>query len=330
MSTTDPCLTIVTPTFNRRAVLDRAIRSVLSQEFDNYEYLIVDDGSTDDTWELVSSYRDSRIRYIRLPQREGANVARNVGIREARASWITFLDSDDEFLPHRLTSLCSQIQRRKSIELFLSSFRSCRPQRSTTHSNPAVTLGPSQLKDAIITYAIPVAGTSITAKRETLLKVGGFDPTVSRMQDREVLLKLSDVCGCSVLADVDWVKHHSEGSISGQSSGYVKALGHVLDLHPDLAAGYRGVLGYSVARNMLRNLFRGNWSAVCEDWQSNRDCQWMQFGLSEMLWLYRTGKTQRRLTTRTLEGLARVQSQYFPFARPTPTREFARLEKMAF
>jgi len=330
MPSSCPRITIVTPTHNRCAVLGRAIRSVLAQKFRDFEYLVVDDGSTDDTSQLVMSFDDPRIRYIRLPQRQGANTARNIGIREAQSHWISFLDSDDEFLPQRLADLWKQIERRPTVELFLSSFRSLRHQRTTTHSNPEVTLSAAQLKEAIIAYAMPIAGTSITAKREPLLKVGGFQPNVVRMQDREVLLSLSGLIGCMVLSQVDWVKYHSEDSISDQRSGYIKAMGHLLELHPDVAVTHRNVIGYCVARHLLRNLLRGNWSSVREDWQSRRSSAWTRFGLGELLRHYRRGKQHRKSATRALEMLAREQSETQPGPMCSTTEDLDLLEKVAF
>jgi glycosyltransferase involved in cell wall biosynthesis len=97
-----PAVSTVICTYNRAWILGRAINSALEQTFANYEIIIVDDGSTDDTSDLVASYNDPRIRYIRLPENRGLAHARNTGVMQARADLIAWLDSDDEWLPEKL------------------------------------------------------------------------------------------------------------------------------------------------------------------------------------------------------------------------------------
>lgn len=107
-----PLVSVITPTYNRESTIERSIRSVLNQTYENFEYLIVDDGSTDNTLDVISKFNDSRIRIIQLEKNSGQSAAMNAGIDSARGSFITFLDSDDEFTDDRLKE---QVQ--KFIEL---------------------------------------------------------------------------------------------------------------------------------------------------------------------------------------------------------------------
>lgn len=97
-----PLVSVILPTFNRAATLPRAIMSVLDQSYRNLELLIVDDGSRDNTAEVVAGIRDPRLRYIPLDVNGGASSARNAGLREARGDFIAFQDSDDEWLAGKL------------------------------------------------------------------------------------------------------------------------------------------------------------------------------------------------------------------------------------
>jgi len=97
-----PIVTVVIPTYNRAELLPRAIDSVLSQTYDSWELIIVDDASEDKTEEVVEKYQDERVRYSRLACRSGVSAARNRGIRESRGLYVAFLDSDDEWLPSKL------------------------------------------------------------------------------------------------------------------------------------------------------------------------------------------------------------------------------------
>ena len=98
-----PAVTVILPTYNRAHILPRALQSALSQTFDDFELLVIDDGSTDATADVVGGYSDPRVRYLRQPLNAGVSAARNRGLREARADLIALLDSDDEWLPEKLT-----------------------------------------------------------------------------------------------------------------------------------------------------------------------------------------------------------------------------------
>jgi glycosyltransferase involved in cell wall biosynthesis len=93
-------VSVVIPTYNRASVLGRAIDSVLAQTYTNFEVIVVDDGSTDNTQELLSKYED-RIVTITQPN-AGVSCARNNGVLKSSGEWIAFLDSDDSWLPNKL------------------------------------------------------------------------------------------------------------------------------------------------------------------------------------------------------------------------------------
>jgi len=112
-----PKVSIILPTFNRIDTIVRAIKSVQAQTFEDWELIVVDDGSTDDTAALVSGI-DPRITLIRQENR-GFTEARNTGIRAGTGEYYAFLDSDDEFLPHHL-ALCVAFLENFKDELSVS------------------------------------------------------------------------------------------------------------------------------------------------------------------------------------------------------------------
>ena len=99
-----PFFSVVIPVYNRAAVLARAIASVRAQSFQDFEIVVVDDGSRDDPRAVAEAFNDSRIRFIRKVN-AGGGAARNTGIDEARGAFVAFLDSDDVFLPHHLKDM---------------------------------------------------------------------------------------------------------------------------------------------------------------------------------------------------------------------------------
>lgn len=106
-----PTVSVVVPTYNRADCLPRAIDSVLGQTFADFEVIIVDGPSTDSTPDIVREYDDNRLRYIRFEEKQGANAARNAGIRAAEGEFISFLDSDDTFHSRNLEVTTDRLQR---------------------------------------------------------------------------------------------------------------------------------------------------------------------------------------------------------------------------
>lgn len=94
-------VSIITPTFNRAYILATAIQSILSQTYKNWELIIIDDGSTDNTKALVLSFKDERIKYL-YQKNAGPSAARNKALAIAKGEWMAYLDSDNELLPNYL------------------------------------------------------------------------------------------------------------------------------------------------------------------------------------------------------------------------------------
>ncbi len=112
MSTSEGLVSVIIPTYNRSELCRQAAESVLAQTYSDVEVLIVDDGSADDTRDVVSKL-DDRVRYIRQDN-AGVSAARNRGLQEARGAYIAFLDSDDLWLPWKLEAQISLLKRRPS------------------------------------------------------------------------------------------------------------------------------------------------------------------------------------------------------------------------
>ena len=104
-----PQISVVIPLYNKRPYIRRAVDSVLAQSFGDFELIIVDDGSTDGSHEILADIAEPRVRLIRQDN-AGEGAARNCGIEEARADWIAFLDADDMWFPGHLDELAALIR----------------------------------------------------------------------------------------------------------------------------------------------------------------------------------------------------------------------------
>ena len=110
-------ISIIIPTYNRANLLSRAVESVVKQTYSSWELLIIDDGSTDNTEEVLQKYLSSKIRYVKCLHSGLPAIVRNVGIREAQGEWIAFLDSDDVWLPEKLEKQMQIIRDRGDVSL---------------------------------------------------------------------------------------------------------------------------------------------------------------------------------------------------------------------
>ena len=182
-------VTVVVPAYNRATTIERCLRSVLGQTYRHWEVVVVDDGSTDATTELTRrmAREDPRIRLVEHPQRQGAQAARNTGIREARGEWIAFLDSDDEFLPHSLES-----RLRLAIEEGREVVHSaCRVRRSdgTVQAYHVPNLS-GRIYDRLLRHEGPVFP-ALLVKRAALERIGLLDEQIMAFQEWDTSIRLA-------------------------------------------------------------------------------------------------------------------------------------------
>lgn len=104
-------ISVVMATYNRAATVMRAINSVLSQSLQDWELIIVDDGSTDETLQILASIDDARVRVFRHPKNQGVTAAKNTGLDHVRGEWFTTFDSDDEMTVDALATMLECVER---------------------------------------------------------------------------------------------------------------------------------------------------------------------------------------------------------------------------
>jgi glycosyltransferase involved in cell wall biosynthesis len=188
-----PCVSVIIPTFNRSRKLIRAVRSVLKQTFRDFEVIVVDDGSSDDTYQAITSYLPV-IQYVRKEVNQGVSAARNSGIRRASAPWIAFLDSDDYWLEDKLSVQMKYIEANPSTlacqteERWIRNGKRVNPRRR--HRKPSGDIFTQSLKLCL------VSPSSVVLKRSLLGEVGLFDEALPAAEDYDMWLRIS--CRCPV------------------------------------------------------------------------------------------------------------------------------------
>lgn len=223
-NTEQPLVTVYMPTHNRLALLKRAVQSVLEQSLQNFELIIVNDGSADNTESYLEqlAQTDSRIRCFHQSPAQGACAARNFAIQQARGMFITGLDDDDEFLPNRL-KMFSQAWD-PDYAFLCHGFRWQYGKRFKVVDATAMTITLPLLLD--YNYATNQVFTLTSRLRE----IAGFDPTFKACQDYDTWVRLIFKFGnASRLSGDSYILHQGhEGprvtvkSIEGLKQFYAK------------------------------------------------------------------------------------------------------------
>lgn len=182
-----PLFSVVIPAYNRREMLVRAIESVLSQDFADFELIVVDDGSTDGTDSVESIYH-GKIQYIYQPN-SGVSSARNHGIRASSSPWIALLDSDDTWLYSKLSKDFEYIRHNPSIKIHQSEDIWIRDGRrvnpGTKHLKREGDIFDESLKLCMISPS------SVVFSREIIDKYGLFDEELPACEDYDLWLRIT-------------------------------------------------------------------------------------------------------------------------------------------
>jgi glycosyltransferase involved in cell wall biosynthesis len=195
-----PLVSMVMPAYNSARYIAQALDSALAQDYFALEIIVVDDGSTDDTVNIVSRYGD-KVRLL-SQKNQGSAAARNLGIREARGKYIAFLDADDAWWPHKIRhQVAAMIQG--GYKMAYSRFIWWHPDAHGEHTQPETEFAQAHnpnLSSAVIVTGWPYAEllldcivwtSTVIVEKTELEKAGLFDETLRKGQDYDLWLKLS-------------------------------------------------------------------------------------------------------------------------------------------
>jgi glycosyltransferase involved in cell wall biosynthesis len=184
-----PIVSVIIPTYNRAALLKRAVDSVLGQTYQHFELIVVSDGSTDNTDEVIKSFNDNRIRYLKHGKSRGASAARNTGIKASKGKYIAFLDDDDEWLPKKLEKQVLLIQSLPDkfgmVYCWMDYF---------DESGKLIKKHHPKLKGYVFPHVLDaqrIGGCpTLLVHREVIEKIGGFDESLPRGNDGDFIRRV--------------------------------------------------------------------------------------------------------------------------------------------
>ena len=226
-SSKNPGVTVLIPTYNRARFLPKAIDSVFEQTYSNFEIIVVDDGSTDETTDLLSKYKDKRLRILKT-QNQGVSKARNLGISQSNSQSIAFLDSDDFWYPNKLEVqlelisdnvglvYCSYILESRLGKIPMQA-RFSGLVENEFYRNPTVAIVGAGMSTAVI-------------KKSVLLEINGFDVSVPPpSEDYDLFWRISKITEFKYVSEpLAQILIH-ENNVSSNLSQYHKGNIYVLN-----------------------------------------------------------------------------------------------------
>jgi len=200
-----PLVSVIMPAYNTARYIGDAIDSVLSQDYPNKELIVIDDGSTDGTLEIVRDYGPAIT--LLTQKNQGSAVARNAGLAAARGEYLAFLDSDDIWLPGKLSVQVAHMEKYPDIGMSYSRWQVWKPDRDGQFSTPgapnqvnsAPTASPGIVEEGSgwlynrLLFTSLLHTITVIARRDLIETVGAFDTSLKRGQDYDYWLRASRV-----------------------------------------------------------------------------------------------------------------------------------------
>ncbi|MCX8082789.1 MAG: glycosyltransferase family 2 protein [bacterium] len=195
----NPLVSIIIPVYNRAELLPRTLKSVVNQTYRNIEIIVVDDGSDEDIKIICDRFNDPRIRYIRHTENKGLPSARNTGIRMSKGDFITFLDSDDEYIPERIDKQVKFFTENRDIQVVYCSVLEEKKGK--------------QYLRKIIGDKWFVWVHQIMLKKEVIEKVGFFDESFISLEDVDYVYRLRKFYTFGFIDEPLLIYHNTPGSL---------------------------------------------------------------------------------------------------------------------
>ena len=209
-----PRVSVVIPAYNAAWCVRRAVDSVLAQEYRDFELIVVDDGSRDDTAAVLAGYGDA-VRVVGKSN-GGLSSARNAGISAARGDYVAFLDADDWWLPTKLARQVDLMEGRPDL-VFCSTTTAV--QTPEGRHLPDWRCGPGDRPALECIFAVNAyvagSGSAVLARREAFAQAGGFDPALGSLEDIDMWMRLAALGGFACLDEALVVIEKRADSMSG-------------------------------------------------------------------------------------------------------------------
>ena len=244
--TNPPQVSVVIPAYNRAYIVGRAIRSVVAQTFREWELIVVDDGSVDDTQHIAKAFGEPRIRYLRHARRRGPSAARNTGIHAARGAYVSFLDSDDEWFEGKLASEVALFESAGERVGLVYTGKMLVDEHERLHMvrMPRVE---GRVHGELLEWDFIGSCSRVSVRKSVLDSVGGFDETLDLCEDWDLWLRVAKVTQVGCVRETLVKRHLGSDQVSGSlraiCAGKVRLVErHSRDMSPRVLGNHLGTL----------------------------------------------------------------------------------------
>jgi glycosyltransferase involved in cell wall biosynthesis len=250
---TTPRVSVIVPTYNRAQLLPRALESILGQDFADFELLVIDDGSQDDTAQVLARITDPRLRGLRFERNRGIGAARHEGVARSRGELIAFLDSDDVWKPGKLAKVVGALDRYPQIDLVFSDHEDVNYLRTTRERGFQMVarelqlltvspLGPdwwaieARAADVLIQRNFISTSSTVALRKSVFDRAGNFREDLSGPEDLEMWWRAA-VLGMRFAYTTEALveRHKGRSSITFETRGFAPRRLKALDVCEETA-----------------------------------------------------------------------------------------------
>lgn len=226
-------VSVIIPVYNREDTIKRAVDSVLNQTYKNLEVIVVDDGSTDNTVQVVEGCGDSRVNLVRMQGHGGANRARNIGVAKSKGYYIAFQDSDDEWLPEKLYKQIEFMEKEDCPACYCAhNIYEDGLWRTFPYDYASREKYQSRLREILTKYNV-ISTQTLIVKRESLglMENKWFDEFLPRLQDYDLVIRMVQVMYIGYINQPLVNVYRSETCITGDIGALYKAVSQLISKH---------------------------------------------------------------------------------------------------
>jgi glycosyltransferase involved in cell wall biosynthesis len=184
-----PRISVVIPTYNAAATLPETLESVFGQSFTDFEVIVVDDGSTDATPDILAAYED-RIRVLRKVNEGKPAAARNLGVRAARGEFVAFLDADDCWTKDKLERQVAMLDQQPDVGLVYTGDATIDGESRKVSVNPCYPEARGRIYELLTVHNVMV-GSSVVARRRAIEEAGGFDEDLTSIENWDLWIRIA-------------------------------------------------------------------------------------------------------------------------------------------
>lgn len=244
-------ISVVIPTYNRERLIKNAIDSVLKQEgqgkdYEIYEIIISDDGSTDKTEDVIKEIKDKRIKFYRSERNLGAAAARNKGVQLAKGDWIAFQDSDDVWHSDKLKKQVEYLKQNPDMDMVSHPIRARFGDGEEITTNTVAYYDMVPYLAEMNYYDTP----TILVRRDIFITLGGFDEGLKALEDWEFVLRFAHTNRIGMVPEVLIDSQMMSDGVSSGASAYYESRCKMIAKNKDI------LIAHDCLDNAIRSLFK--------------------------------------------------------------------------